>query len=169
MRSCSGGKAVFLSRNLRMLPDHLAGHVTSRKAANGSQQQREQREREQRDGRGVTVASASAAETTSGAQQPLAQSGPTQSGQSTAEKDATDALIDTLERKLNEKGPPQRVNNVANSGIIANDQTQCKIIAANKKMLFIVSKDNFLYKRDCLTKAKKVRTDFLISFEKSLY
>lgn len=71
-------------------------------------------------------------------------------------------LMDSLERKLNEKVMPQRVNNIANnSGIIANDQTQCKIIAANKKMLFIVSKDNFLYKRDCLTKAKQVRIYYI--------
>lgn len=66
-------------------------------------------------------------------------------------------LSDDLERKLNEKSAPQRVNNVANnSGIVANDTTQCKIIAANKKMLFIISKDSFLFKRGCLTKAKQV-------------
>lgn len=78
-----------------------------------------------------------------------------------ADKEA--ALADELERKLNEKVLPQRVNNVANnSGIVANDQTQCKIIAANKKMLFIISKDNFLFKRGCLTKSIQVRFSFII-------
>lgn len=135
MRSCSGGKAVFLSRNLRMLPDHVSGSVTSassRKPSNSSAQPRER----------VVSGGGSPGDEREGSQQ---------------EREQQESLMDTLERKLNEKAPPQRVNNITNSGIVANDQTQCKIIAANKKMLFIISKDNFLYKRDCLTKAKKVR------------
>lgn len=83
-----------------------------------------------------------------------------QGAESIDKSPSTAELSDELERKLNEKAAvPKRANNIANnSGIIANDSTQCKIIAADKKMLFIISKDNFLFKRGCLTKAKQVIT-----------
>lgn len=75
-----------------------------------------------------------------------------------AELDKEAELVDELERKLNEKSVPQRVNNVANnSGLVADDQTQCKIIALNNKMFFVIFKDNLLYRRDSLTRAVEVR------------
>lgn len=65
-------------------------------------------------------------------------------------------LMECIERKLLQNKPPQRVNNIGNNQMIANDQTECKISTVNNKMIFIVNKDNYLYKHYCLTRAKQV-------------
>lgn len=142
VRSCTGRKAVYLSRNLRMCKAKDRGAHCFRKANSAS----------------ASVSEDPAAEAAPGADKDAADD-PATTGAVTASSPRGADLPDTLEsleRKLAEKGLPQRVNSTSNnSGIVASDQTQCKLSSTNSKMLFIVDRENFLYKQDAFTRAKQ--------------
>lgn len=66
--------------------------------------------------------------------------------------------IKDLERKLAEKGLPQRITHggVNSSEFVVDDKTQCRFNLNSYKMVYIVNKESYLYKKDAFMKAKEV-------------
>lgn len=78
---------------------------------------------------------------------------------SSAETDKKD-LLEELEKKLNERSPPERVGSGQGGreggSYDVSDETECKFNSADSKMLFTVTKDSYLYKCSAFTKARQV-------------
>lgn len=98
----------------------------------------------------------------------LAKDKPEQNGQqeespipatSSGDADKKD-LLEELEKKLNERSPPERVGSGQGGreggGYEVSDETECKFNSADSKMLFTVTKDSYLYKCSAFTKARQV-------------
>ncbi|XP_023025930.1 SIN3 transcription regulator family member A isoform X2 [Leptinotarsa decemlineata] len=63
-------------------------------------------------------------------------------------------LQDAIERKLNERGPPER-NVTDHPGYEVNDETQCKFNMQDSKIMFAVTKDSYLYNISAFHRARK--------------
>lgn len=56
-----------------------------------------------------------------------------------------------------EKSPPSRMGaSDVDSNVIAHDGTECRFNLNSYKILFVINKENLLYKKNAFTKAKKV-------------
>lgn len=67
-----------------------------------------------------------------------------------------DKRLEELERKLNERSPPER-NQTDHPGFAVSDETQCRF-NVDAKIMFTTNKDSFLYKRCAFLKARQVST-----------
>lgn len=73
--------------------------------------------------------------------------------------------LEDLERKLNERQPPER-NQSKHSGYDVADETQCKFNSEDSKIMFTVNKDSYLYKHSAFSRAKQV--SFWLYFDLSI-
>lgn len=59
--------------------------------------------------------------------------------------------------KKEEKSPPSRMGvSDVDSCILAHDNSECRFNLNSYKILFVINKENLLYKKNAFTKAKKV-------------
>ncbi|KAJ8963093.1 hypothetical protein NQ318_018557 [Aromia moschata] len=63
-------------------------------------------------------------------------------------------ILDAIERKLNERAPPER-NQTTHPGYDVSDQTECKFNAQDSKIMFTVTKDSYLYNISAFHRARK--------------
>ncbi|KAG5894786.1 hypothetical protein JTB14_005222 [Gonioctena quinquepunctata] len=73
---------------------------------------------------------------------------------STANNNNFQTLQDAIERKLNERGPPER-HVTEHPGYEVNDETQCKFNMQDSKIMFAVTKDSYLYNISAFHRARK--------------
>lgn len=56
-----------------------------------------------------------------------------------------------------ERSPPSRIGVPdVDSGMVAHDGSECRFNLNSYKILFVINKENLLYKKNAFTKAKKV-------------
>ena len=73
----------------------------------------------------------------------------------TDDADKKFAMLEELERKLNERPLPER-NQTDHPGYEVSDETQCKFNPQDSKIMFNVNKDSYLYKLRAFSRARKV-------------
>lgn len=62
-----------------------------------------------------------------------------------------------LESEIIEKCLPQRITNAVTGDFVVDDKTQCKFNINSFKMVYIVNRESYLYKKDAFLKAREVR------------
>lgn len=76
---------------------------------------------------------------------------------------ANDKSDDVIKRE--EKSPPSRIGvPEVESCISAYDNSECRFNLNSYKILFVINKENLLYKKNAFSKAKKVSITLIIFF-----
>ncbi|KAJ3648743.1 hypothetical protein Zmor_020522 [Zophobas morio] len=76
----------------------------------------------------------------------------------TDDADKKFAMLEELERKLNERPLPER-NQTDHPGYEVSDETQCKFNPQDSKIMFNVNKDSYLYKLRAFSRARKTHPE----------
>ncbi|KAJ8947934.1 hypothetical protein NQ314_008527 [Rhamnusium bicolor] len=63
-------------------------------------------------------------------------------------------ILEAIERKLNERTPPER-NQTDHPGYEVSDETECKFNTQDSKIMFTVTKDSYLYNISAFHRARK--------------
>lgn len=150
---------VYLNRNLRLYKKRISNNNASKEKKNNQvgaeQQQQQQQETPQNNNNG------NGGETSKRLLQDENNGNNTNSGSKSTnnnknDQDANFSILDTFERKLNER-PPER-NQTEHVGYDVSDETQCKFNSQDSKIMFTVNKDSYLYKISAFYRARQVRS-----------
>lgn len=148
-----------MNRNLRLYKKRISNNNASKEKKNNQvgaeQQQQQQQETPQNNNNG------NGGETSKRLLQDENNGNNTNSGSKSTnnnknDQDANFSILDTFERKLNER-PPER-NQTEHVGYDVSDETQCKFNSQDSKIMFTVNKDSYLYKISAFYRARQVRS-----------
>lgn len=142
-------KATFLKRNLRVfrqqsqrnnnLPPTTKSILTTEPVASCSS----------------STSAAAAVETISEDMIEAVESDKVGGSREVVEEEEDDGM--NLESEIIEKCLPQRITNAVTGDFVVDDKTQCKFNINSFKMVYIVNRESYLYKKDAFLKAREVR------------